>query len=423
MILGYVSAFGEGVTGPERDSSDAVISSLAEELSQLMLPGLLSIAQSEENRVDIRSAGGALMRLGFARPPANKDSEANLDFSDAVYSRSTTDFDKRFLREIGRGDAGMMGKAELAGAFHAVLAEKASFWEQLDVDGNKQLSEEESSVDIDIDFLVSDLDRDGFLSFAEWLRAAADIEEMKRWSASAGLTLAISAAISRQDSLVTSETLSQELPEISKAPASIPAKNVRHWLFERPYNELMAQTSRLTEGLNEEQSSHKWSAFAAARYDNRVVARYRAAIFQNTLVLEARYEEGWRSYAMDNAIRGRQAAGPDAVFELPTELEVDSRVSLAGDWRQSPPENLSKSELNWFTWGYHDRAYFVCDLEAWPTHGVSLQINAQICNAQTCAIARDLVIDVPGFTNDAPPPGGDTISLIAANPKPVVEPN
>ena len=127
-------------------------------------------------------------------------------------------------------------------------------------------------------------------------------------------------------------------------------------------------------------------------FGDEIAVTYEARIEGDWLVVEARHEPGWHTYAMDNLERAREATGrerPDA--ELPTLLTPSSEIELASDWRQTAPTDLSQPDIRWYTWGFEDRSFFAARVER-AEAGAWVQVDAQACTDRLCAIVDALPV-------------------------------
>ena len=134
--------------------------------------------------------------------------------------------------------------------------------------------------------------------------------------------------------------------------------------------------------------------------DDMHALSYRARVEGDWLVVEATHEPGWHTYAMDNVVRAREKSGkmrPET--ELPTVITPLDGLTIKGDWRQSPPLDLSTPDIRWYTWGFERRSYFAVrvDKAILPS---SVQIDAQACTDALCAMVDALVVPVDSSETD-----------------------
>jgi len=143
----------------------------------------------------------------------------------------------------------------------------------------------------------------------------------------------------------------------------------------------------------------KWSEPDYVRKGNAKIVRYRAAIANGHLLVEAAHEPGWHSYAMDNAKRSAAASkgGPAAAgsHELPTVIATPSDLAVDGGWKQTPPTDYSKPDIHWYTYGFSGTSYFALPLKELPGKAFKVSITSQVCDAESCAGTFDLELEVP----------------------------
>ena len=128
--------------------------------------------------------------------------------------------------------------------------------------------------------------------------------------------------------------------------------------------------------------------------DDALAVTYRARLEGDWLVVEARHEPGWHTYAMDNASRARKRTGKDKVeTELPTVITPIGGVSVEGAWRQSEPLDLSTPDIRWYTWGFEGTSYFAARVDevALPA---TVRIDGQACTETLCAMVESLEVPV-----------------------------
>ena len=145
-------------------------------------------------------------------------------------------------------------------------------------------------------------------------------------------------------------------------------------------------------------------------FGDDVAVTYEARLEGDWLVVEARHEPGWHTYAMDNLERAREATGrerPDT--ELPTRLTPSPEIELASDWRQTAPTDLSQPDLRWYTWGFEDRSFFAARVERADAGGW-VQVDAQACTDRFCAMVDAL--PVPVTRSDARSVDPDSLAAV-----------
>ena len=137
---------------------------------------------------------------------------------------------------------------------------------------------------------------------------------------------------------------------------------------------------------------------------------YLARVEGDWLVVEARHEPGWHTYAMDNLTRAAEAAGKSAPeAELPTRITPSAEFLLQGPWLQTDPVDLSDPEILWYTWGFEDRSFFAARVER-AEPGAWVAVDAQACTEKLCAMVEDL--RVPVVTSDTRSVDPATLMLV-----------
>lgn len=129
-------------------------------------------------------------------------------------------------------------------------------------------------------------------------------------------------------------------------------------------------------------------------YGDLPAVSYRARVEGDWLVVEASHEPGWHTYSMDNLVRAREKSGKmRPSTELPTVITPLDGLTIQGDWHQSPPLDLSTPDIRWYTWGFEGRSYFAARVGN-ATLPASVQIDAQACTVELCAMVDALVVPV-----------------------------
>lgn len=140
----------------------------------------------------------------------------------------------------------------------------------------------------------------------------------------------------------------------------------------------------------------EWVESKPVMYRGDIAMTYRAQLAGDWLVIEANHGPEWHSYAMDNIERARKATGKETPeTELPTKIEITGGLKAVGAWKQSEPADLSKLDIQWYSWGFHGTARFAVKVERTGGADATVTINAQSCNATSCSMVRDLKITVP----------------------------
>jgi len=129
-----------------------------------------------------------------------------------------------------------------------------------------------------------------------------------------------------------------------------------------------------------------WSEAVEVRHEFKPRVSYRARLDGEFLVVQARLEPGWHTFAMDNKQRaeeklaGRQSLGIDG----PTEIRLDQGLEAVGPWYQSPPKDFSKPELRWFSWGFDGQALFVTKVRRYGAGPARIAVQGQACTETIC---------------------------------------
>jgi hypothetical protein len=147
-----------------------------------------------------------------------------------------------------------------------------------------------------------------------------------------------------------------------------------------------------------------WTEPVDIRYDMKRCVSYRARLNGDFLVIQATHEPGWHTIAMDNTRRaaeklaGKQSLGVDT----PTEFKLGKGLEVVGPWYQSPPKDLSKPELQWFTWGFDGQALFVAKVKRAGAGPAEIAISGQACTDTICKkIDTELSLPLAGANTGA----------------------
>jgi DsbC/DsbD-like thiol-disulfide interchange protein len=137
-----------------------------------------------------------------------------------------------------------------------------------------------------------------------------------------------------------------------------------------------------------------WGAPVEVRVDDEVCATYDARLVGDQLVLRVRLGKGWKTFAMDNAVRAVEALkGKKALSaDMPTKVTVGEGLTVTGPWKQTPPTDFSKPELRIFTWGYESEAVFVAPVKREGAVG-KVGVKGQVCTPSICKNI-DVKVDV-----------------------------
>jgi hypothetical protein len=140
----------------------------------------------------------------------------------------------------------------------------------------------------------------------------------------------------------------------------------------------------------------EWSAPVEVRQDVNRCVTYRAGWFGGFLVVQVDHDKPWHTYAMDNQRRANEKlAGKKALgIDRPTEITVTGGLETAGPWFQSPPQDLSKPALRWYSWGFDGQTLFAAKARRAGAGPARVAIRGQACTASSCK-EIDVELSVP----------------------------
>ena len=157
-----------------------------------------------------------------------------------------------------------------------------------------------------------------------------------------------------------------------------------------------------------------WSEPVEVRLGPDKCIAYRARLDGEFLVVEATPEKGWHTFSMDNELRAKVAlAGKRSLgIDAPTQISISNGLDAAGGWYQPEPQNFSKPDLRWFSWGYEKPALFVTKIRKSGTGPAEIEIRGQACTETSCKnIEVALSLPLPA-TVTGPPSGVNLKSLV-----------
>lgn len=165
-----------------------------------------------------------------------------------------------------------------------------------------------------------------------------------------------------------------------------------------------------------EAGAQEWSDPVVVRRRAEPVVTYRAILDGDFLVVEAEHAKGWHTYALDNVERARERSGKDKPeTELPTRVGLSGGLKIAGNWRQTRPEDLSQEAIRWYTWGFSGRAVFAVRVERVEGAEAVITVNGQACDDSACQMVRDVVLNVPLASASANAASIDLSELVEVN--------
>ena len=140
-----------------------------------------------------------------------------------------------------------------------------------------------------------------------------------------------------------------------------------------------------------------WSGEAVAEArDGSALVTCRSRLAGDFLLIELRAADGWHVYAMDNEQRAREAlAGRMSLgVEQNTEVLVDGGLHVVGEWYQSPPQDFSKPELRWYSYGFEGTSLLAARVRRAESESARVIVRAQACDSDSC-IAVEAAMEVP----------------------------
>lgn len=146
----------------------------------------------------------------------------------------------------------------------------------------------------------------------------------------------------------------------------------------------------------------QWTEPVHVRHDLKPCISYRAKVAGEYLLVEATLDSGWKTFAMDNQKRAdERLAGKKALgIDRETSIDVAGGLAVQGGWLQTAPQDFSKPELRWFTWGYQDRALFAAKVRKAGAAPAKLTVRGQACTESVCKNI-DIELDVPATSKAA----------------------
>jgi len=151
-----------------------------------------------------------------------------------------------------------------------------------------------------------------------------------------------------------------------------------------------------------------WTDPVEVRHEETLCLSYRARLDGPFLVVQATLEPGWHTFAMDNKQRAEEKlAGKKSLgIDHPTEIALTGGMEAAGPWYQTPPQDFSRPELRWFSWGFERQAQFAVKIRRSGTEVVRVAVRGQACTDTICKNI-DVTISLP----PAKAPTGDVSEI------------
>ena len=161
----------------------------------------------------------------------------------------------------------------------------------------------------------------------------------------------------------------------------------------------------------------QWTKPEEVLRGTELVVAYRARLDGDLLIVEARHNKPWHTYALDNPQRAKAAGGNTELgLELPTRIAVSGGLQVAGPWYQSEPLDLSDMEIGWRTWGFDEEAIFAARVTRGDGEEATLTIDAQACSDSACRMVDRLVLSLPLPEGGLGESGYDLSTLVKVEP-------
>jgi hypothetical protein len=141
-------------------------------------------------------------------------------------------------------------------------------------------------------------------------------------------------------------------------------------------------------------SAADWTPAVEVRHDTTLCVSYQARLAGDTLLVRAKIEPGWHTFAMDNKQRAdEKLAGKKPLgLDQPTTITLSQGLEAAGGWRQSPVQDFSKPELRWFAWGFEREALFAVKVRKTGAGPAQAAIRGQACTESIC---KNIDVTIP----------------------------
>lgn len=154
----------------------------------------------------------------------------------------------------------------------------------------------------------------------------------------------------------------------------------------------------------------EWSKPAEVFHDDKRCVSYRARWNGEYAIVEVSVDPGWHTFAMDNRIRHEEKlkGKPSLGVEKDTTIALSDGLGAEGKWLQTSPQDFSRPELRWFTYGFEGKAYFAVKAGKTGAGPGKVHLKAQACAKEICKNI-DVTMEV-AMTPDSD--GFDASSLI-----------
>jgi hypothetical protein len=142
----------------------------------------------------------------------------------------------------------------------------------------------------------------------------------------------------------------------------------------------------LTAALVFPSNAADWTPPVEVRSQENLCLTYQARLDGPYLVIRAKIEPGWHTFALDNKQRAEEKlAGRKALsVDKATEITLNGGLQPTAPWYQSPPKDFSRPQLRWFSWGFDRDALFVTKVNPSRPSATEITIRGQACTAEVC---------------------------------------
>lgn len=148
-----------------------------------------------------------------------------------------------------------------------------------------------------------------------------------------------------------------------------------------------------------------WTPPVEVRQDDNLCLTYQARFDGSYLVIRARIESGWHTFAMDNKQRADEklAGKPALSVDRPTSFSISGGAAIDGLWYQTAPKDFSRPQLRWFSWGFDREAVFAAKVKRVSTEPVQVAVRGQACTETVCKnIETTIAIPAPPEASGTP---------------------
>ncbi len=158
-----------------------------------------------------------------------------------------------------------------------------------------------------------------------------------------------------------------------------------------------------------------WSAPVDVLHEMKPCVTYRARMDGDLVVIQAKIQPGWHTFAIDNERRAAEKLAGKASLgiEQPTTITLGKPLERDGAWYQTIPKDFSKPDIRWYTWGYEREAVFAARVRNSEAGAARVQIRGQACTDTTCKNI-DVTLSLP-LTPARAPSELDLRTLVAAS--------